>query len=171
MENKRVLFYVSIWFMKLRNLPVGRIIERIAVKEVINKSLLRDFEKLSCKLASLKLDIQYFNKCLELNLIPEFLKFKPPKLEVYKNSQIYFQKVLNEQRKAVCQKLTACKYKQQQLCVTLKEKIRFYAKITSTAGMKNNISTYLILNQFIFIFEIMNQIVTNRVVKSKVNFT
>ena len=68
-------------------------------------STLRQYEKLSVKYALHKLHLQYFDKCLELNLIPEFLKFKPPRLDAYRNSKAYFTKAVNEQRKVVGAKL------------------------------------------------------------------
>ena len=45
------------------------------------------------------MDINYFTKCEELEIIPEFLKFKPPKLLVYDNVDRFYRKVLLEQLK------------------------------------------------------------------------
>ena len=87
------------------DLPVAAILHLIANKGVVKISTLRQYEKLSVKYALQKLHLQYFDKCLELDLIPEFLKFKPPRLDAYRNSKAYFTKAVNEQRKVVGAKL------------------------------------------------------------------
>ena len=56
----------------------------------------------------LNFDANYFETCIDLQIFPQFLKFKPPKVKVYRNTndlhQINVNKQLkhvkNEQRKA-----------------------------------------------------------------------
>ena len=115
-----------------RNLSTGEIFHRMATKGVVDKSSLRQFEKVCLKLENLKLDLDYFDRCAELNLIPEFLKFKPPNLEVYNNSNAFYQKVLNEQRRLVLGKLTDCKkdHKQQACKLTSSLSIFEFSRLT-----------------------------------------
>ena len=53
------------YFNCKKKLPVGELIKSIAMKEVINKNILRNFEKVMCKLAGLKLDLKYFRKLMD----------------------------------------------------------------------------------------------------------
>ena len=46
---------------------------------------LRSFEKKAATLTKKELDIRFWERCLDLKLCPEFLKFKPPKLKQYDN--------------------------------------------------------------------------------------
>ena len=41
-----------------------------------------NYKKYGWKVLKLNLDIKYFENCLDLNLCPKFLKFKPPNLQV-----------------------------------------------------------------------------------------
>ena len=52
-------------------------------KRDIHVSELRNFERTSIRVTKLKLDIVYFERCLNLKLCPKFLMFKPPRLKVY----------------------------------------------------------------------------------------
>ena len=47
----------------------------------------------------LNLDIEYFENCLDLNLCPKFLKFKPPNLQVYRNFDDLYRNILNKKLK------------------------------------------------------------------------
>jgi len=47
---------------------------------------LKQIEKFGQKVVKLKLDVKYFELCTDLSLCPEFLKFRPPKLKVYEDS-------------------------------------------------------------------------------------
>ena len=73
----------------------------IDIKRGIPGSTLRVFEKQGHKLIKLPLDIKYFESYLDLNLRPEFLKFKPTNLSVYKDAQYLYQTVLRKKLKKV----------------------------------------------------------------------
>ena len=60
----------------------------------------KEFEKLYLRVTKLKLDVGYFDKCLEMNLVPYFLKLKPPDLEVYKH-QDYYLRIVSDQKKLI----------------------------------------------------------------------
>ena len=88
------------WYVKTnKNLPIGKLLHRIASRGVVSKQNLRLFEKLALKYASYQQHLRYFDRCIELDLIPDFIKFKPPDLEVYKDPKIYYIQVLKEQRR------------------------------------------------------------------------
>ena len=64
-------------------------------------SSLRAFEKQSQNLIKIRLDIKYFENYQDLDLCPEFLKFIPPSLSVYKNAQYLYELVLRKKLKKV----------------------------------------------------------------------
>ena len=76
-----MLAVAAIWFSKTTSLP--KIYYKISNKRGIPVSTLRAFEKQGHKLVKLRLDVKYLEACLDLNLCLEFLKFKPPNLNVY----------------------------------------------------------------------------------------
>ena len=62
------------WYLRSnKDLPFGKLIHRIANKGVVSKQELRHFEKLALRKASYQEHLRYFNKCLELDLIPDFI--------------------------------------------------------------------------------------------------
>ena len=83
--------------------------------------MLRQLERNGLKLVKLKLDVNYFQTCLELQICPKFLRFKPPdisaynrpaelytlrlkrKLEVKKLENVTQKKYQFEKRKILCQ--------------------------------------------------------------------
>ena len=59
-------------------------------------SLFRKNEHLGLKVVKLKLNVNYFETCLDLKICPRLLKFKPPNLNVYKKPDYLFQSVLSK---------------------------------------------------------------------------
>ena len=115
------------WFIKSnKNLPVGKLFHRIAQKGVITKDILRQFEKLVSKLATHQQHLRYFDRCIEMNLIPEFIKFKPPDLEVYKDPSIFYKKVLHEQRRLVFTTTREIRAKYQVFLEMLRDKLNTF---------------------------------------------
>ena len=79
------LLYIAIlWYKKTTSLP--KLYFSISSKRGIQVKDLRQIEKFGQKIVKLRLDIKYFEICSNLNLCPEFLKFRPPKLKVYNDS-------------------------------------------------------------------------------------
>ena len=65
---------------------------KIARKTGISLSLLRNLENSMIRTVIRFMDINYLPKCEELGIIPEFLKFKPQKLQVYDNVDRFYKK-------------------------------------------------------------------------------
>ena len=94
-NNLKICAIATYWYIKSnRNLPFGQLMHRVANKGMVSKQDLKHFEKLAIKRSSYQEHLRYFDKCIELDLIPDFIKFKPPDLEVYKDPQMYYRQVL-----------------------------------------------------------------------------
>ena len=72
---------VAIWLLKITSLP--KLYFRINIRRGIAISQLRQLERVSLKVVKLKLDLRYFQTCIDLSICPEFLKFKPPRISAY----------------------------------------------------------------------------------------
>ena len=76
------------------------------------------------KYATYRLHLKYFDNCLELNLIPEFLKFRPPNLEAYNNNtNKFYVQAVKEQRKITAQKLRETKHRYSELVTTMTSRL------------------------------------------------
>ena len=73
-----VLWYIKT-FKKTSSLP--DLYFSLASKRGMAVSVFRNFERKTVKLAEKKLDQRFFEKCLNLGLCPDFLKFHPPRLK------------------------------------------------------------------------------------------
>ena len=58
---------------------------------------LRRLEKHGLSITKVTLDILFFKNCLELGVCPNFLKFKPPNLKVYRNPKTIYDGVILKQ--------------------------------------------------------------------------
>lgn len=86
------------WYcITFQNLSTGNIYQKLASSRDIKVSVFRNFEKLLCKLTTSRMDLRFLNRCQELELIPDYLKFKPPELDAYKNIKQFHIKALKEQ--------------------------------------------------------------------------
>ena len=81
------------WYIKsCKHLSLYSVYIKIARKTGISLSLLRNLENSMIKTVIRFMDINYLPKCEELGIIPEFLKFKPQKLQVYDNVDRFYKK-------------------------------------------------------------------------------
>ena len=106
--------------------------------------MLRQFEKISRRLAGLKLDLMYFNKCEELSLIPQFLTCKLSSHEAYRNSKVFFKKALGEQKKLVAGKLKDCKIEYKRQAANLRQKISICQFRLLVSSLRLNATTKII---------------------------
>ena len=91
----KLLAISTVWILKcFTSLP--KLYHSISKKRGIPVSLFRKNERLGLKVVKLKLDVNYFETCLDLKICPRFLKFKPPNLSVYKKPDYLFQSVLSK---------------------------------------------------------------------------
>ena len=74
-------------------------------------STFRALERQGNRLTKLGLDLKYFETYLDLNLCPEFLKFKPPKLQVYKNSREFYQVVVPKKLREIERETKTAKFR------------------------------------------------------------
>ena len=65
----------------------------------------RRLERTGLQVSKLKLDLIYFQKCLELEICPQFLKFRPPNLSAYKDIKKWYQKAVKNQISVIDRKL------------------------------------------------------------------
>ena len=85
------------WILKITSLP--KLYYRLSKQKGVTATQLKKLKKYAWKVLKLNLDIKYFENCLDLNLCPKFLKFKPPNLQVYRNSDDLYRIVLNKKLK------------------------------------------------------------------------
>ena len=81
-----LLVIIYKWILKITFLP--RLYYRLSKQRGVTVIQLRKLEKYGWKVLKLNLDIKYSENCLDLNLFPKFLKFKPFNLQVYRNPAI-----------------------------------------------------------------------------------
>ena len=97
-----LLSIATIWLKKIYSLP--KLYFSLNSKRNIPVKELRQLERLGQKVGKLRLDVKYFEQCRSLQICPEFLKFKVPKLEVYRSLNNLFQIVLNKKLKELRKK-------------------------------------------------------------------
>ena len=94
-KNIFILLSIAVlWIKKIYSLP--KLYFSLSSKRDITVQELRKLEKLGLKVGKLRLDCKYLETCCNLNICPEFLKFKPPNLKVYNSTKDLFQRVLNK---------------------------------------------------------------------------
>ena len=60
---------------------------RISSKRGTPVKDLRHIERYGLKIVKLKLDVKFFETCANLDICPQFLKFKAPNLKIYRNTK------------------------------------------------------------------------------------
>ena len=80
-----VFMLATLWFLKTftKEFSLPELYFNLARKRGIDVKTFRLLEKRVFQIVKKKLDVEYFEKCLDLKLCPEFLKFHPPKLKAY----------------------------------------------------------------------------------------
>ena len=115
--------FKKLYVNTFKSLPIGKLFNKLANLRDVEVQTIRKLEKLTCKLATLKLDLKFFNRCEELEIIPEFLKFKPPRLKAYDNASQYYRQALIEQRNTVTKELRMVKKEHREINSLLKQKL------------------------------------------------
>ena len=83
-----VYMLAALWVFKVlfKDTSLPNLYFKLASKRDVTVGAFRKLERTIIKVTEKKLDELYFEKCLDLNLCPSFLEFKPPKLPAYKTS-------------------------------------------------------------------------------------
>ena len=128
---------LTIWILKVTSLP--KLYYRIYTKRGIAVEKLRSLERLSLKVVKLKLDKKFFQTCLELDLFPEFLKFRRPNLSVYSKPVDIYRVILTKKLCEIEKLLKKSEYRYQ------KEKVLIFNKLSF---MEKNCLIYLLKEEF-----------------------
>ena len=101
---------IATWILKVTFLP--KLLYRISTKRAITIRKLQNLEKVEWKTVKIKFDLKDLQTCLDLDLCPEFLKFKPPNFKVYNKPRDIYQLVVKKKLKEIkCEEnLADCKY-------------------------------------------------------------
>ena len=92
---KRVLLYCFLWFSSIyHSLP--KFYYCISSKRGIPVREFRQLENLATKVGKKRLDVEYWNRCLDLGICPEFLTFKPPNVKQYRSTRDLYQHVVRK---------------------------------------------------------------------------
>ena len=92
---KRVLLFCFIWFSSIYySLP--KFYYCISSKRGIPVRDFRHLEDLAIKVGKKRLDVDYWKRCLDLGICPEFLTFRPPKVKQYNNTKDLYQHVVRK---------------------------------------------------------------------------
>ena len=80
-------FYL--WILQISSLP--KLYHRLHSKGGPKVADFRKLENLGHQLTRRILDVEFWNRCLDLRVCPQFLKFKSPKLNLYDNTEHLYQ--------------------------------------------------------------------------------
>ena len=91
----KVLLSCFIWLSAIyHSLP--KLYYSISSKRGVPVRKCRRLESLAIKVAKKVLDINYWNRCLDLGICPKFLTFKPPKVKQYRHVRDIYQNVVQK---------------------------------------------------------------------------
>ena len=103
------LFVICLnWYIKSKVSPPAFYF-RLHNRRDINIDLIRRYEILQIKINKKKLDIVFWNKCLNLELCPDFLKVKPPKNKFFRSIKDLHKFVVTKARKTTVNELVELK--------------------------------------------------------------
>ena len=146
MDAFRLLWLLSIWFMK-SNSSITQFYHRIGNRRGIRVSLFRRYEKTAVKLSKKSLDKEFFVACQNLQICPEFLKFKPPKLKAYDDKIDLYHQVVTQQIRVIEHEMCDTKDKWRELKRKLFVKLSFFEKACLTKLLQRHLDKTMVLNQ------------------------
>jgi len=111
---------------------------KLSKKRGISVSVFRNLERQGFKLMKLKLDLKYFDSCLDLKICPNYLKFKPPNLRVYKNCDEFCQVAVYKKRKEILKDKNNAEKAFQRLKLSLMPQLSFFEK-NCLKGLLNDV--------------------------------
>ena len=126
-SSLRLLWLLSTWIVNTTS-SISTFYHRISNRRGIPVKVFRKFESLSYKLSKKSLDKEFFVTCLHLQICPEFLKFKTPKLKTYANTKDIYQQVARKQLLLVGDVIASTKSQWVKNKQKLHEKLSFWRK-------------------------------------------
>ena len=94
-----LLFSIVVWLKKTTSLP--KLYFRISSKRGTPVKDLRQIERYGLKIVKLKLDLKSFKTCANLDICPQFLKFKAPNLKIYRNTKDLYRLIVLKKFKKI----------------------------------------------------------------------
>ena len=91
---KNWLIWIFLWYSKISSLP--KLYYRMHNRKGVRVKECRTLENAGRSVVKCALDTIYWERCLDLNLCPSFLKFRPPKLKQYQNVDTIYKQVVQE---------------------------------------------------------------------------
>ena len=91
----RLLWLLSLWLYKSTS-SISKFFFNVGNRRGVPIQLFRKYENLSYKLAKKSLDKEFFATCLELEMCPDFLKCKTPRLRAYDNTKLIYKQVVRQ---------------------------------------------------------------------------
>ena len=88
------LQWLILWYWKISSLP--KFYYRLSNRRGVPVKKCRALEHAGKVVIKSKLDVIYWERCQDLGLCPNFLKFRPPKLKQYRNVENIYQQVVVE---------------------------------------------------------------------------
>ena len=93
-----LLFSIVVWLKKTSLL---KLYFRISSKRGTPVKDFRQIERYDLKTVKLKLDIKFFETCSNLDICPQFLKFKAPNLKIYRNTKDLYRVIVFKKLKEI----------------------------------------------------------------------
>ena len=124
MDTFRFMWLLSIWILKSTS-SLSQLYHNISNRRGIPVKLFRKYEHLTYKLSKKNLDKVFFNTCLDLQICPEFLKFKAPRLKAYESTNVLYQQVVRQQLDVVEDEIASATEKWKDTRIKLFDKLSF----------------------------------------------
>ena len=123
----RLLWLLSLWLYKSTS-SISKFFFNVGNRRGVPIQLFRKYENLSYKLAKKSLDKEFFATCLELEMCPDFLKCKTPRLRAYDNTKLIYKQVVRQQLEVIQREINITKHKWSESRCVLYEKLSFIEK-------------------------------------------
>ena len=146
MHPYRLLWLLSLWILKSTS-SLSKLYYHISNRRGIPVKLFRQYENMTYKLAKKSLDKKFFLTCLDLEICPNFLQFKSPRLKAYDNTKTIYQQVVRQQIEVVEREIEITRKKWLRSKETLFEKLSFLDKRCVTKGVQNDLEKRIASDQ------------------------
>ena len=146
MHQVRLLWLLSLWLFKSTS-SISQFYYNISNRRGVTVKSLRKYEDLSYKLAKKSLDKQFFATCLDLEMCPEFLKFKSPRLKAYENTKTIYKQVVRQQLEVVQDEINITRHKWSYIRRVLYDKLSFLERRCLNKLMQRQVQRKIEIDQ------------------------